>query len=287
MKNYAYITAPRKFIFHPIVRILLGTLAILIATFLVKEFVTKPILLSLFSEQLALMLVPLLGVGVMVGVYYLLIRYFEKKPFTDFNRQHAIKETMLGLGMGLIIIILAVALMHTLGYYHVISVNQVYSFLPTMALIFGVVVLEELVFRGLVFTIIENWKGSTVALFASSLIFQVPHFMNPHEGVLPATLGVLFGMATALMYMDTRKLWLPIAFHFSWNIAQPILGTTLSGIGDFDVLLVAQIEGPELITGSEFGVEDSLVAMLALVALNIYYYFRVKKKNLWVKHSKR
>ncbi|MTI21504.1 CPBP family intramembrane metalloprotease, partial [Fulvivirga sp. RKSG066] len=223
--------------------------------------------------------VPLLGVAVMVSVYYLLIRYVERRNFSDFDTTFALKNTSIGLVLGFLIISVAVALMYVLGYYEVLEVNDLYSFLPSATLILGVVVLEELVFRGLIFTIIEKWKGTTVALFASSILFQLPHFMNPHEDILPATLGVLFGMATAYMYIDTRTLWLPIAFHFSWNIAQPILGTTLSGISEFDAVLITQIDGPELITGSAFGVEDSLVAMLSLIAIIAYYHIKIKQKD--------
>ena len=142
--------------------------------------------------------------------------------------------------------------------------------------------MEELVFRGLVYRIIEDWKGSGIALIVSSIIFQLPHFTNPNEALLPAILGILFGLATAVMYAYTRRLWLPFAFHFGWNIAQPALGTTLSGIGDFDLLVDAKLNGPELLTGSAFGIEDSLMSMLVLVILFWIFYQKIIKAGLWV-----
>jgi len=278
----------RSFGYHPIVRIIFGTLAIITSVFTIKEWITKPILNQIFANDLLTKtVVPILSTGVMIGVYYLLMRYYEKRGFHDFGRKNALKETWNGLLIGMTPILTAVALMYGLGYYQVVDVNNFWVFLPSATFILGGVVLEELVFRGIVFKVIENWKGSTIALIASAIIFQIPHFMNPHEDVLPALLGTLFGIVTALMYMHTRQLWLPIAFHYAWNLMQPIMGTTLSGISEFEELLIVQIEGPELITGSQFGVEDSLVILISLSILAIYYIRKLTQQGNWVKVSKR
>ncbi len=111
------------------------------------------------------------------------------------------------------------------------------------------------------------------------MVFQLPHFMNPNEYFLPAILGVLFGLVTAVMYASTRRLWLPFTFHFTWNLAQPFFGTSLSGIDEFPTMINARMEGPELLTGSAFGIEDSLLSFGVLVVLFGVFYGIGRKRN--------
>ena len=157
--------------------------------------------------------------------------------------------------------------------------------MATFALVAGGVMIEEIVFRGMLFKTLEGMTGTNLALFASAIVFQIPHFWNPHEAFLPALLGFIFGLVTGCMYAATKRLWVPFAFHFGWNIAQPFFGTTLSGISGFSVLYQTKIQGPELLTGSAFGVEDSLLALIGLTFLFIYYYSQMRKKGLIVKKN--
>ena len=103
--------------------------------------------------------------------------------------------------------------------------------------------------------------------------------MNSHTGILPGILGVLFGVVTGLMYAYTRRLWLPIAFHFGWNIVQPIFGTNLSGGIEFTKLIEAKLNGPELLIGSEFGLEVSLFSFVMLLIIGLYYYSKLRNRS--------
>ncbi len=288
MTNSKSLQVSRWFFYHPIARILLGTVILLLGTFLIKELITKPVLTILLphSNGLEKVFGALISTGVLVGIYYFIQKYYEHNDFHDFDKRQAISQSSIGFGIGFSMISIAVLVMYLMGFYKVVGSNNFIQVLPTLSLVLGGVVLEELIFRGLMFSILEKWKGTTIALIGSSVIFQLPHFMNPHEGLLPAILGVLFGLTTAVMYKASGKLWLPIAFHYGWNIAQPILGTTLSGIEDFNVFFITEINGPSLITGSAFGVEDSLVALLSLISLIIIYLLHIRKKNTWVKYPK-
>lgn len=275
-----------KIFYHPITRIILNTVAIVAITGLVKEFITKPFFTAISpTEYLPKVIVPILSAVLMVAVYYLLVKYYEKASFTDFDQKPAAKEVSLGFLLGFGVISAVVLILYLGGYYKIIDSNTFGSFLPTISFIMGAAVLEELVFRGVIFNILEKWKGSGIAVIASAIIFQLPHFMNPHEAFLPATLGFIFGLLHALLYMDTRRLWIPIAFHMGWNLAQPFFGTTLSGIDGFGIFYHSEMQGPELLTGSAFGVEDSLLSMAVLLGLSWVYYTRVKKKGIWVNRS--
>lgn len=243
---------------NPISIIIIGTITVIIATLLVKEFISKPILSSLFSAEPTIKAITaIIGSIVMFLAYYLHLKYFEKKSFSEFSFRYVHKEFPIGLLIGFGSMGMIILMLYLLGYYKFIAIKSVFEFLPTVAFIFGAAVLEEIIFRGLIFRTLEKWKGPITALLTSSLIFQIPHFMNLHTGISPAVLGVLFGVITGLMYAYTRRLWLPIAFHFSWNLVQPIFITTLSG-GKFISLFEAELNGPELLIGNEFGLEVSI-----------------------------
>lgn len=274
-----------KILFHPIVRIILSILALIFLTALVKEFLTKPFFTAIHpTDELAKIIVPLLSTLLMVGVYYLLTKHYEKSLFTDFASKYALKETLGGFLLGFGVISIVVGILYLFSFYEITDYNSFRSFLPTISFIIGAAMLEEIVFRGIVFKVLEKWKGTALALIVSAIIFQLPHFMNPHEAFLPAVLGVLFGLFHGLMYIDSRRLWLPVAFHAGWNLAQPFFGTTLSGIDGFGNFYFSEMAGPELLTGSAFGVEDSLLSMFGLLILSVIYFVRIKKKGRWVKN---
>ncbi len=139
---------------------------------------------------------------------------------------------------------------------------------------------EELFFRGILYRILEQWLGTIVALIIPSLIFGLVHIPNENItilGVLGATIG---GLLLGIMYTYTKRLWLPLAFHFGWNFTQLIFGTNVSGIKEFSVLLKSELKGPFLLTGSQFGVEDSIFALLFTALLFTYIYYKANKKGL-------
>jgi len=265
---------------HPITIILVSTMAIILSTVLIKELITKPVLNIFFSSDLIIKTITaIIGSAVMIITYYLLLKYYEEKSFSEFALKQGFKESFFGFILGFGTIGLVVFLLSVMGYYKIIVVKSIIPFLPTLTFIFGAAILEEIIFRGLCFRLIEKWKGSIIALIVSAMIFQLPHFMNSHTGILPGILGVLFGLVLALIYADTKRLWVPIAFHFGWNLAQPVLGTTLSGVSEFTSLTDAQLNGPELFIGSGFGVEVSLFSFVLLFTIGIYYLKRLIEKG--------
>lgn len=81
----------------------------------------------------------------------------------------------------------------------------------------GVALLEEVVFRGMILRSLEQRFGTITAVLLSGGVFAAAHCIN---GMIPtlaiitvALAGVVFGM----MYILTRSLWMPIAFHAVWN----------------------------------------------------------------------
>jgi hypothetical protein len=70
------------------------------------------------------------------------------------------------------------------------------------------------------------------------------------------------GLLLCSAYILTRNLWFAIGLHFGWDVAESALfGATMSGHPDSG-LLATRVTGPIFLSGGEFGVEASVVALL-------------------------
>lgn len=103
------------------------------------------------------------------------------------------------------------------------SVNETLQSPPVFVKVIaaGIIVpiLEELIFRGLIFNRIRNQYNALVAMFISSIMFGIYHF-NLTQGIYAAILG----LCMVYVYNKVRTLVVPIMIHMSANISVIILG---------------------------------------------------------------
>jgi hypothetical protein len=129
---------------------------------------------------------------------------------------------------------------------------------------------EELLFRGILFRWTEEFAGSWAALVISSVLFGFVHIANPNSSLIATSFiaieaGVLLGGA----YMLTRSLWAPIGLHAAWNFTQGyIFDVPVSGVAE-NGLVQAKLSGPALLSGGQFGLEASLLALVIATAAGV------------------
>jgi hypothetical protein len=123
--------------------------------------------------------------------------------------------------------------------------------------------LEEVLFRGILYRIAAQHLGTLLAAVASASLFAVFQLSNEGANVTTVLFVVIWGIALAMMFSLTGRLWFPIFFHAGWNSAMVILGTLVSGLDDFRryALLRTEMRGPAWLTGGSFGPEDSVIAL--------------------------
>lgn len=146
------------------------------------------------------------------------------------------------------------------------------GFLVSLGAFASVAVNEELLFRGVVFRILEERVGTWIALVASSLLFGLIHLVNG-GATLEGTLAIALqgGMLTASAYVATRSLWVAIGLHFAWDFVESgIFGVADSGTAS-EGLLHSTLTGPTVLTGGSFGPEASLVALLVCAVPTILF----------------
>ncbi len=270
-----------KILLFPLTRIILGGLICFFIPFLFKESISKPLLESLFdSRVVGKSIQHLLSIFVLIATYSFVFKWYEKRSIDELKLKYMLKELTSGFSLGVLFIAAIFSCLSMLGYYQIISFNG-FSVLVLPFITLAVLALtEELFFRGILYRILEQWLGTIVALIIPSLIFGLVHIPNENIttlGVLGATIG---GLLLGIMYTYTNRLWLPLAFHFGWNFTQLIFGTNVSGIKEFSVLFKSELKGPILLVGSQFGIEDSIFALLFTALLFAYIYHKANKKRL-------
>lgn len=223
----------------------------------------------------------LAGVGAVFLVYKLLVVRLGREKRDDLPLAGSFGDTALGLGAGLAIFSVVVAVAAVFGVYRVFGWGTLEGWVPFLMAggVFAGFV-EEVIFRGIIFRWIEEFAGSWAALAVSSLLFGLAHWANP--GATPFSslaiaieAGILLGGA----YMLTRSLWLAIGIHAGWNLTQGLLfDVSVSGV-EVDGLVEAGMKGPDLLTGGAFGLEASVIALVVATAAGMWLVLQAKKEG--------
>jgi hypothetical protein len=136
------------------------------------------------------------------------------------------------------------------------------------ALIVIAATLEELVFRCLLFRVLERSWGTWFALVVQALLFALQHVGNLESagaGEIAVMLVsvTLCGLLWAVVFILTRNLWATTANHAAWNFTILLCGVPLSGNEDWRAIspLTSRYAGPDWLTGGMFGPESSLLVI--------------------------
>lgn len=221
-----------------------------------------------FASPVPLLALPV-GIGLAVAAvvcYRWLSRTVElRQDIPELARSAMWPQLRRGALLGFGLFILLMLLIAVFGGWQSLSWGSFWGFLGTAGMMAAVAVCEELLFRGILFRIMEEWLGTVSSLVVSMLLFGATHMVNANA-TLWGTLSIALtgGIMLAAAYVVTRSLWLPIGLHFAWNFTHTgIFGVALSG-SDMppEGLLSTTLSGPTLLTGGTFGPEASLLALL-------------------------
>ena len=131
------------------------------------------------------------------------------------------------------------------------------------------------------FRLAQQWFGTWLALVLSSLIFGFVHW--DAEGASLQGLVSISLWAGALLagcYLLTRRMWLGIGLHASWNYTQgSVYSGIVSGNGPSNGYLKSSLDGPEWLTGGNFGVEASVVALVVCASVAVWMLVAAKRRG--------
>lgn len=198
------------------------------------------------------------------AVYSWFVRLIERRPVTELALPGMGRELGIGLLVGFGLYTVSILVLMIMGIYRIVGYNPVSFMLTAIPMAVSAAVFEELLFRGVLFRIVEEWLGSWVALFVSSVVFGLVHLMNPAATMTGAIfIAVEAGILLGAAYMLTRRLWMSMGFHAAWNWTQSaVFSGVVSGSDSDPGLIKPVIDGPDLLTGGQFGLEASIIAAL-------------------------
>lgn len=249
----------------PIVWMIAGAIGIILIDTLFRQ-------LSEQAEGIASLIFTLVMGCLAILVYKLTLTYLARRSTPEISRHRAGMETVLGVLIGTIFIIGSALIIMALGGYSFqwassadTSSVLISSITPALA----AAIVEELIFRGLMFQAIDKMGGKPLALAVTSLFFGVAHLGNSGATLWSAfaialEAGVLLGAA----FLWRRNLWFAMGLHFAWNAVEGLLGIPVSGHPAAGLFTVT-VNGPALLTGGDFGLEGSIIPVVISLLISI------------------
>ncbi len=223
------------------------------------------------------------SLATLLATYWAYVHYVEKRPVSELALRGALTETAYGLTLGLLLFTATIGVIAYAGAYQVTGFN---GWNALWALVPGFVVgafFEEIMFRGVIFRMLQDRLGSTMALLLSALFFGVVHINNAGATLFSSlAIALEAGLMLGAAYMLTGRLWLCVSIHFAWNISQggiysiPVSGHVTRGV------LNSHMAGPDWLTGGAFGAEASVVALALCLLVGVLMIFAAWKLNRFV-----
>jgi uncharacterized protein len=216
--------------------------------------------------------------------YRIFVRWTEKRPVSELDTRRALPNLIAGIGLGAIVFAVTIGVLFLLGVYQVVDVDSWKALWPSAVAAAMAAVFEEVLFRGIIFRIVEESLGSWLALVISALLFGAAHLLDKNANLQAGVaIALEAGVFLAVAYMLTRRLWFVIGVHFGWNFTEGgIFGAAVSGTSA-PGLLKANVAGPIYLSGGMFGVEASFVAIAICFLVAVLFLSRAKANGQFVR----
>lgn len=201
--------------------------------------------------------------------YWGYVHWLEKRDVVELRFRPI--QLMLGGASGAALIAVPIAVLFALGAYELVQVRGTSpALLGVAVLIVIAALLEELVYRCLLFRLLERAWGTVVALVAQAVLFALAHLANMDQGAIADIVAMLvsvtvLGLLWAGVFILTRNLWATVANHAAWNFTILLSGVPLSGMEDWRGLapVTSRYAAPDWLTGGMFGPESSLLVIVS------------------------
>ena len=274
----------RRVLHFPITKIIIGIIVPFSLFVVIQNFVLKPIFFSIIQDKsIAAPIIHCISFIVLLTAYYYLFRFYDKRKIAELSLKYLPKEMFGGFLFGFFTISLVVFILYLLGYYQAFSISTTHYPIKFFTVLMFAAIVEDLFHRGLIVRVCENWLGTHLTIVIAMLVELQQHFFNPNFNLFSHFLTLIWGFTMAMMFIYTKRIWLPFFFHLGWNFSQPFYGSNLSGLNEVGSIIQSKFNGPELLTGGAVGIEDSIFTVTFLLLIGIIFYYRAKREGKIVK----
>ena len=211
-------------------------------------------------------------IGNLLLVYVSYTQVVERRSATELSLPRMGPQLGIGLLLGFALMSACFLIGMALGVYRIEGIDRWQNLVAgvtagTLTTPFG----EELLFRGVVFRLLEEVFGGWVALVLSSLWFGYVHSGNEGETFAGlAAIAIVYGPMLAAPFMLTRRLWMGTGLHLAWNYTMgKVYSGSVSGGDSMQGLFRTTFQGPDLLTGGSAGMEGSLIGVLVAISFTV------------------
>lgn len=273
----------KRVLHFPVTKIIIGISVCFSLFVVIQIFVLKPFIYSIIVDKsIADPIIHCVSTILLLVSYYYLFRLYDKRKITEVSLKHLPKELFGGFIFGFLTISLSIFILYLLGNYWVISITTTHYSTKFFTILVIAALVEDLFHRGLIVRELENWLGTHTAIFIGMLI-ELQHMFNPYSNLFSFFFYLIWGFTMAMMFVYTKRIWLPFFFHLGWNFAQPFYGSNLTGTNDIGSIIQSKFTGPDLLTGGATGIEGSIFTASFLLIIGIALYYLAKKEGKIVK----
>lgn len=254
------------------------------------------LLAQLLASLLVLIKIPTGICNIIAGVLYLTIAFILIKALTE----KILKLDLIKLGMPkfsvkaewiltAIILPVAVTSVYIIGFEGTfvssnMTGNQIFDTLSAGIFFTGIAAgfVEEMVFRGVILNLLKERWNIVAAVLVPSIVFGCLHVLGMdftiESSLLVIAAGSLVGIMFSLIALRSGSVWNSAVVHAIWNIV--IIGgdlTIADKVDEYSVMTYVLSSKSFAVTGGEFGIESSLIALIAYAAVSIIILISWKK----------
>ena len=212
---------------------------------------------------------------------YLYITKIEKRSLRSigFSKGNAISSVLKGFLIGLLLILAIVIIGVLFGQfkYNGIDLSSclilIIYFIGYGVQSFG----EEIYCRGWALTYFAKRHSILFAIFASNIVFILPHLGNSGFDIMSIVNIFIIGILFAVIFLKYDNIWICGGIHTAWNfLLGPVFGLNVSGEAAHSLLKFSAIS-PNIFNGGTFGPESSLIVTFVVIVAIVISLYVLKK----------
>ena len=148
----------------------------------------------------------------------------------------------------------------------------------------GAAVVEEVLFRGVMMNLLKKRWNTAVGVIVPSVIFAAMHIMEmeefkPLDVVQLLVAGTLVGIMFSLIAIRTGSVWNSAIVHAVWNLVMVGGILNIGGTASESALMNYVLDSKSfMLTGGAFGIESSVIAIIAYAIVIGVLLFAGRKK---------
>ncbi len=185
----------KKLLQNPLVKILIGLIICYLPLLIVNVLIMKPIETSLMlSDETGRVIRFVVNSVLIFGLYRWFIKWTEDYSNFDWKYKNIGRDFLSGSLLAIISVSIVFLILGVISVYRVVNFNVDLKSILYLLIVFAFMsILEEVLYRGVVYRIIENRLGSVLALVISGLFFGLFHYLTRmprlSASLLPASGG--------------------------------------------------------------------------------------------------